>query len=398
MSEYTRKITSGEKSMIALNELRPPFVIQLTCEIEGEPAPEHLYAALERATEANPGCAIRLKEAEIGEPDDFWVPGPAPTLTVVDAPEFDGASAHGGDFLRWPLDAKAGPTCELVHVKTAPGRGWLVFRSLHAVMDGQDTLLWAKDVLRCLRGEDPVGHPSPLDVQALCDPMKDDKRPLPKHGALHPLGPPNLGVASLYDWRRIRVAAPLDAKISGRIAVALGEIARRRNDAPDGIIRLHLPTDLRAYAKKARTTANLFGSLFLEIDAASTPDSVGLQIFRMLYDKEGQKPVGPYAGNKTGTLAAHRVKAFWDLEHLHDDDRYAFSATLSHLGKLDSASLSGPEHRCVGAFFVPLVGDACVVSVNGFDGETELAVGVSGLFDDAGQLDDLAETLRTALA
>ena len=43
-------------------------------------AEQHLYAALERATEATPGCALRLKEAEIGEPADFSALGPAPPM------------------------------------------------------------------------------------------------------------------------------------------------------------------------------------------------------------------------------------------------------------------------------------------------------------------------------
>ena len=99
---------------------------------------------------------------------------------------------------------------------------------------------------------------------------------------------------------------------------------------------------------------------------------------------------------ETGTMDAHRVKAFLDLNHLHSTGRYAFSATLSHLGRLDGASLSGPGWRATSALFVPLVGDACVVSLNGFDDHTVLAVGASDRFDSA-RLEQLADALRSAL-
>ncbi len=392
MTEYRRKLTGGEKLMVAFNELRPPFAIQLTVEGEGEPDPNALYAALEAATQANPGSALRLEE---GRPHDDWVPGPAPTLTVVDAPGFRATGTEDAPFLRWAMDAKTGPTCELV-VARAGERTYLVFRALHGVMDGQGTLLWAKDVMRCLRGEAPVGHPSTLDVQTLCEHQRDNKRDLPKADAVHPLGVARLDQPGRHGWRRVVIDQPLTSKATGCIAVAIAQLARHTH-GPAATVRLHLPTDLRVHARQERSTANLFGSLFLDVPPGATPETMGMQIVRMLYEHEGTRPAGFYGGDEAGSMAAHRVKAYWDLNHVHDTGKYAFSATLSHLGKLDGGSLSGPGFTARSALFVPLVGDACVVSVNGFDDHIELAVGVSDRFDVDGQLDHLAEVLRQAL-
>jgi hypothetical protein len=392
VKEYRRRVTGDEKSMIALNELQPPFAIQLTLEGDGDPEPTALYDALTQATTANPGSAVRLEQCD---PDDFWVPGPPPTLTVVDAPDF--TAEHGDDapFLRWPLDASTGPTCELVHVR-GKTKAYLIFRALHAVMDGQGTLLWALDFLRCLRGQPPVGHPSTLDVHTLCDPVRDQRRPTPQHDALHPLGLPAPGPLGGCAWRRVHISRPLPPITSGRIAVALAELAWANSGEP-GPVRIHLPTDLRAYAKEERTTGNLFGSLFLEVEPGMTAADVGLQIVRMLYAREGQRPLGLYAGDEVGSLAAHRVKRFRDLSDRHGTGRYATSATLSHLGKLDGAPLSGPRWTATSALYVPPVGDACDVSVNGFDEHTEVVVGLSGPFNRAGQIDGLAEVMRQAL-
>ena len=389
---YRRRVASGEKTMVALNELRPPFVIQLVLEGEGEPEPQVLYDALQATTAANPGSALRLQESDDG---DYWVAGPAPTFTVVDEPTFAASGRHDAPFLRWRLSATTGPTCELVYVR-GRDRNHLVFRALHAVMDGQGTLAWAKDFMRCLRGEAPVGHPSTLDVHQLYEGAVDDLRPLPNHDALHPLGLAGDRATGRYGWRRIKVDRPLSAEATGRMALAIRALALRHHDT-DGVIRLHLPTDLRPYIPKVRSTANLFGSLFLEVDGSTDPETVGLQIVRMLYEREGLRLAGFVSFGEIGTMAAHRVKAYLDLCHQHDTGRYPFSGMLSHLGRHGADSLSGTDWRSTSAVFVPLVSDACVMSVHGFDEHTEVAVGVSDRFDTDGRLDTLANALEEAL-
>ncbi|MEM7674964.1 MAG: hypothetical protein AAF449_03070 [Myxococcota bacterium] len=376
MTEYRRPLSSGEKSMLAFNELRPPFVIQLTVEGQGELDPDALYDALAEATAANPGAAVILEE---GTTADFWVPGPAPTLTIVDAPDFAAQGTEDAPFLRWHLDAKTGPTCELVYV-TGKDHSYLIFRALHAVMDGQGTLLWAKDVMRCLRKEPPIGHSSMLDVQTLCKDELENRRPLPKHDALHPVGPPKFASQGRHIWRRLRVERSLGIDATGRVAMAIAQQCYQNNPGP-GPVRIHLPTDLRAYCRRERSTANLFGSLFIDIAPDSTPEAIGQRIVRALYEREGKRPAGLYASEETGSLNAHRVKAFMDLTHLHNVGGYAFSTTLSHLGRLDGASLSAHSWRATSALFIPLIADACVVSLNGFDEHIEVTAGVGDRFD-----------------
>jgi hypothetical protein len=387
-----RKEASGtDQYFVAINELRPPFVIQLTVEGVGDPSPDELDEALERAAEVNPGCSMILDESV--QPA-AWGLGPRPTLTVLDAPDFDGDSDREGHFLMWPMDAKVGPTCELYLVRGHTKR-WLIFRALHAVMDGQGTILWAKDVMRCLRGEAPIGHPSPITVDQLIRKIDGERRPHSEADAIHPfVAEPH--TEQKFHWRRINVPRPLDGKASGRIAVALAELARERTA---GVVRLNLPTDLRSYVPDERTTGNLFGCLSLEVPVGASPDAIGLKIIQQLYKKEGARPVGLYSiDDNSASMALLRVKTFWDLNHLHDTGRYLFSATLSHLGVLKSADLSGGGFTAQTAFFVPLVGDAgCVVSLSGFDDHTAIAVGLTDRFCGDGQLDKLATRIGDAL-
>ncbi len=384
MSTFRRPMSASEKYFVALNELRPPFVIQLVLEGDGDPSPESLDDALVAAAEVNPGSSLIIDEA----PDALgWTVGPEPTLTLIDAPEFEAASGEGAPFFTWPLDARKGPTCELVRVR-GKEKTYLIFRALHAVMDGQGTILWVKDVMRCLRGEPPIGHPSPLITDRLITEMGLPRRPNLKEDAIHPFGTVDPSAIRAYHWRRISSERALDPLASGRIAVGLAELARR--GGREGVVRINLPTDLRHYRPEARGTGNLFTALFLEVPPGATAEAMGLKIVQLLYKREGLKTVGIAFTEKTGSLDAFRVKVFWDLHHMHDLGRYAFSATLSHLGVLPSAELSGPGFEATSAFFAPLVGDSgCVVSLNGFDDWTEAAVGLSERFGSGQQLDDL---------
>ncbi|MEL7367610.1 MAG: hypothetical protein AAFN74_01765 [Myxococcota bacterium] len=380
--------------MAALNELRPPCAIQFVVEGQGMLDPEALYDALGAAAAVNPGASLILEE---GPTSDNWVLGPAPTLTVVDAPDFAAQGTEDAPFLRWRLDAKTGPTCELVYV-TAGHRSYLIFRVLHAVMDGQGTLLWAKDVMRCLRGEAPIGHPSMLDVDTLFRAEIDNRRPQPKDDALHPIGPACQPFRGQYVWRRLRVDRPLGIDATGRVAIALAEQCHRNNQANQatGPVRIHLPTDLRAHCRDQRSTANMFGSLFIEVEPGSTAEKVSQRVMRGLFEHEGTKPAGLFVTTDDGRLDAYRVKVYMDLARLHEKAFFAFSATLSHLGRLDSASLSAEGWKAESALFVPLISDGIVVSLNGFDDHIEVTAGTSDRFDSdlfLGMMDAIKEGL-----
>jgi hypothetical protein len=272
----------------------------------------------------------------------------------------------------------------------------LIFRAAHAVMDGQGVVAWVKDFMRCLRGEDPIGHKSAITIDQLLGNRGTKRRPVPQLDALHPCGRAASETRGRFYWRRITVARPLDSMIVGRIAVSLAEAAREHGEGP---VRINLPTDLRHYCPDERTTGNLFNSLFVEVPPGASPEMIGMRVVQMLYKDEGKKPFGLYATDEAGSLAIQRVKVLWDLAHLHDFGRYAFSATLSHLGTLKSAELSQPgSFAATGAYFIPLVGDSgCVVSLNGLDDKTEACVGLSDRFAGEGQIDALAERIRSAI-
>ncbi|MBI4817403.1 MAG: hypothetical protein HY791_14170 [Deltaproteobacteria bacterium] len=392
MSDFNKQVTGAEMAMIAYNEHRAPFVIQFVLELEHEPSPDELYEALAGAAITNPGSSLRLEEA--GD-RARWVIGPPPALTVVDAPDWDGRSHMNAPFLSWPIDLANGPTCELLSVRGRSAH-WLVFRGAHAVMDGQGTLAWAHEVFRCLRGEEPIGHPSTLEVDALLREIRTAARLAPPTDALHPCGPVDMSGPDEYHWTRVTADRPLDSRMLGRLMVGLAERAREYGDGP---VRFLLPTDIRHYRPDARTTGNFFNSLFVEVPRHASPDMIALRVVQLLYKEEGKKSLGLYSGDRIASLSVYRVRLLWELAHLHDAGRYGISATMSQLGQLERARLSAPGCASVSAFFVPLIGDASpFVNLNGFERKTEATIGVSARFLTRGQLEGLRSELVKAIS
>jgi len=393
VNEYEREVSSSDRSFIARDALRPPTVIQLVLEGNGNPTPEALREALARTSYANPGSCLVLDESGSVL---RWRIGAAPALTVVDAPEFEARDDRSALFLQSPFQARTGPTCGVLFVRGRTNT-YLIFRALHAVMDGQGVLGWAKDFARCLRGEEPQGHPSTLTIDQFRREMASARRSPSPRDALHAFGPATpSGGTGRFDWRRVTIDRPFDAKVSGRIGVALANQARARGGA--GAFRLSLPADLRHYRPSERMTGNFFGGLQIEVPHGAESDNVSLGIVHALYTHESIKPVGFYGGDFIASLAAIQVGIYLDLAQVDDTGLYHSSATLSNLGVLESADHSAPGFRVTSAFFVPLEGDSgCTITLNGYDQRTEVTVGLSDRFVGGGGIDAFVDLARGAM-
>lgn len=387
---YRRQLTGSEKYFVAYNELRPPYIVQFVIEADGEPEPDAVYDALQATTVVNPGSSIKLDDRH----GEHWVRGPEPNLSVVEDLDIN-LSTSGAPLFSWPLNAVDGPTCELVLVQRG-GKSCLVFRALHAVMDGHGVISWAKDFFRCLRGEAPLGHPGCENLDSVQAEKGGPFRALPPSNALHPFGKAKPNTSGCYEWRRVSVDRPLEPGLIGRLAVRLAKQAR---SIGPGIVRMNIPVDLRPQIGFQRSTANLFSAIFVEVPEGASAASVGMKVVQSLYRGEAKLRLGHrFADGYAGSLALHRVKVLWDLTQMHQTSRYLASATLSHLGKLRSADLSGPGFTACSAFFVPMVGDSgCVLTMSGFEDRTEATAGLVDRFTGDGQLDVLTELLREAI-
>jgi amino acid adenylation domain-containing protein len=274
---YRRPITAMDRWYLAHPRTIPP-ILQVVVEGVGDISQADLVAAVDRATAANPGCRLRKAGKE-------WVAdGPAPRVRVV-------AGTVGSDgvadipALHDPLPAD-GALCEVLWCPGKPSA--LVFRASHAIMDGQGRSLWMADVFRALRGEEPVGAPSPIteiDVFEHVDTAKAGAGAGDGAGAADqtaancpsPLGEPgkDTGGAHRTAWARRTVDGyhpGLVAKVATALTGIYGLDVARFGVAFD--LRRHLPGEL--------TTGNLVQTVMVDVPAGQTWEELYERLLAMM--------------------------------------------------------------------------------------------------------------------
>jgi hypothetical protein len=388
---YRRPVSTIEKLYLAFDRARPPFANQLVVEGTGTVDVAALEAAVARAGDANPGARLVL-DGHLGRA--AWVPDGAARVHVVRGARWDGRSEDGATFLDRRLDRR-GPTCE-VQLIEAGDRSFLVFRSLHAVMDGLGTLYWAQDVMRALRGEEPVGHPSATTDAELAAGQTDEPMVLPQPDALHPCGAAD-GDSSGNDfrWQRVTIATPADVPVVAALAVTIARAARRHGDGP---VRFNVPADLRFFHPERRSTGNLIGTLFVEVAPGATVADVAADLKARLRAREHARFPARYQALRWIPMGAYEGMVAKDFAREHARGRYPMSATLSFLGAVELARVSGPGFAATSAFWIPPMADqACFVAVSKIAGALEVLLAMPRVLGTRGRFEALRDELVAAL-
>jgi amino acid adenylation domain-containing protein len=239
------------------NPARASMVVQIFVEGDGELDTGLLREAVAAAGEACPGSRLRRNGRR-------WVDsGQAPAVRVVAGDGRDPVRCWANDpALLHPLRGDNGrATTEVIHITGE--RPAVVFRAHHSVMDGHGTLLWATEVFRALRGDEPIPHrsteveidvadrvqagPSTLRTQAL-KPVLQSAAPYARR--------PRYSLHRSVDGNHPALAAKVAAFLAGHFQM------------PETVFLI--PVDLRRHDPALRGTANL--SLGLTV-AVTGPES-----------------------------------------------------------------------------------------------------------------------------
>ncbi|MGW5452697.1 peptide synthetase [Nocardia sp. NPDC003979] len=354
-------MTTTERMYFPMRTLAPPFLMQLVVPGEGTIDPRRLRQAVAAAADVTPGARLRRQ-------GDTWVDsGIAPAVRVVDDHEFGYPALESDPVLTSDIGPTPDATVEvLLLTATTPT---LVFRVFHGVMDGMGMVLWATNVLRALRGADPVPQPDPVADKQLVDRVGAPGKPtpmIPRYRSAVGRGRQRRGTARhLLRHRRVQAAGP------GALARVCALLAA---ETP-GTSRIMMPVDLRRHDPALRSTANLALPLFLDIapgqDWAQVKDDIkaGLAQRRELNQLANTRitlvpgPVNRGVLRTTNWLGARL-------------GRNLASATVSHMGRFTSDDLAVPDFRPTGLFVLPQhsVAMPLLFGLTEFDGHTELTV------------------------
>src|SRR3981081_3769846 len=135
---YTRKLSPIERASLVLNEFCN-YNCDIVIEGHGALSVGTLRPAVAKAPRGDPRRRGRLRGV-LGF--SRWADsGTAPEVREVRAASWDGRSERGAEFMEERFDALAGgPICKLIYVSGNPAR--IVFRALHAAVDGRSLLHW----------------------------------------------------------------------------------------------------------------------------------------------------------------------------------------------------------------------------------------------------------------
>jgi len=277
---YVRRVSALERYSLVLNEVYRYHVDGI---VEGTGAvdPQQLQEAVNRAAAANPAIRVRFR-GFLGF--SRWVDsGVAPQVRPQPLSDWDGNSERGAPFLQQKLDAlRGGPVADVLLVPCRDGKTRIVFRTLHAAIDGRGFLHWVDEVFRALRGEPLQGSDSrliDLDIQEQYREQIPEEPKTAPVTCIPVLQPAESGRETLqYIWRRVIIGNSV-SQLLPKTAVFLAQWARRQGP---GEVGFTIPVDYRGLRTEEMGIGNLTGYLRLNVADGATSRSLMQQLMQRI--------------------------------------------------------------------------------------------------------------------
>ena len=399
MNVYQRNVSSVERMWLVAGQLVPPYANQVILEGTGRLDPDRWRTAVQKASQANPGMRVVLRGGSL---QMKWVDGgQTPPVRVVDGSRWSGADFENGPFLKEPLPAEAGPTCEVLLIEGDPLR--VAFRTLHAVADGRGTLWWMADIFRALRDEPVIGSDSTINDEQLARTIYN---PLPKKeprlaGAyLSPTGE-RVGAGAGFDFRRIRIQGRF-SKLLPQVAWIISREAWKHGAGP---VRVMVPVDIRSHMPGIRSTGNLSVALYLDSTPDTTVQDISTDLKRQLeaaqecYQLARPSQVRLDALVHLLPLGLFRAGFAARTKRSQQTGKYTATAMLSNLGRVSLAEFQGGGFTGQAIFCIPPGHPyfPLFLSFFGYGDTLDIGATVPVALANGGRLDGLLDVLRRDL-
>jgi hypothetical protein len=388
--QYVRRLSPIERCSLVLNAVHR-YNLDAVVDGHGYIDPQDLQAAVRRAAEANPAIRVRLRGV-LG----FcrWVDsGVPPLVSVVSDSAWDGKSSDNAGFMTGRLDpVQGGPVSDIFLVSCRDGRQRVVFRAVHAAIDGRAMLHWMQEVFRALRGEELLGSRSTLtdwDIQKKLQKQVTDTAP--PLGACLPVVAPGAAPGPVeYLWRRIVIDHNVSHPLA-KAAVFLANWARRQGD---GEVGFTVPVDYRGLRTEEMGMGNLTGFVQMSVAGDEKPRAVMQHLNKRIRDLADcrMQPVALVPWLPLTLL----VKMF--LARL-DALLYSVGKGIPTAGIVSMGLVRAKDFVCAGfepeyVYGIPgAVGKLNVVFVN-YGDATIVSFAAPKAYNHAGQLDEMIAAFR----
>ncbi|MHC5905382.1 non-ribosomal peptide synthetase, partial [Streptomyces sp. S6] len=330
ISSYSRRVGPDEWTYVGMGV---PNVCQQVLEGEGEVTAEALAAAVEKAAAVCPGTRLRRRRRR-------WIDsGVPPAVRVVELRPGEELFAHPA--LHTTLN-DGGPTFEVLLVRQAGQPLRLVFRGFHAVSDARGIHVWASDVFRALRGEEPLGAPSDWNIPDFLHHLMPEGPPPIAEGTNKPDWPSSMAPvvrgARALTWRR-RTVVGNHASVTAKVIAAIA--ALRPTGTPE---RFFVPVDLRRHQPDLRSTGWLSLSVDLDVASGTGWEQIHEDLLTALAERRELSLRTPSWLLRMPRRVVRLIADSME-ENSVKTERYMGTATVSSLGAVDLADYSTESFR-----------------------------------------------------
>ena len=372
----------------AKNSLERPRENALILEGEGMIDPAALAAAVDRAVAVNPAVALKL----VGKRSRAcWVPeGSNPAIRVVKESTWTGRSQAGSEFIHaTKLSQEDGVTCEFILVEGT--KNFVVFRSLHAIMDGIGTMHFLADVFNALNHRPLTGTNTTIGDTELMRSVNSSRHKVDMSKKIARATGKSRGDEKGDSWQRFSLAGP-QLFLLPRIAIAIAEFAR--NHSGERIL-ISVPVNMRRHRPAMHSTLNY--TCIAYVDVEPTDDA---SKFQKKLHKQLQK-----------NSEAFYMRAFeyvrylpfsWLDKILHRTEKnYRNSAILetamvSDMGLFDPGRFSGAGFTATELFGVPIPGlTYCLITTMGK--AINITLGMPAIYANNGRMEQLVGHIKNKL-
>lgn len=275
VKRYSRRVSGLERYSLVLHGAYRYHVDGIV-EGVGHVDARALQKAVDIAAASNPAIRVRLRGV-LGWCK--WVDsGHAPIVREMPLSDWDGSSELNAPYLNERLDPRKA-VADVLLVPCRDGRTRILFRTLHAAIDGRGCIHWMTDVCSVMRGEAPMGSDSTLsdfDIQEqYADRIPQEPVTPPAHCIpVLQVAPEGQRGALRYIWRRVLLDRDVPQLLT-KSAAFLAEWARRREE---GDVGFTIPVDYRGFRIQEIGIGNQTGYLRLNAPAGSTSRSLMVQL------------------------------------------------------------------------------------------------------------------------
>jgi NRPS condensation-like uncharacterized protein len=313
-------------------------------------------------------------------------------VRVVAGCDWDGRSEAGAAFMtQTPIVLRRGPVVELILARQASGVTCVIFRTLHAVMDGRGALHFLGDMFRALRGEALLGTNaaySDFDFKRSFGSIKYPQRGSPVSW----LTGEARGAGRGDVLRRIDLGRPCKDLLA-RLALAMADFARTHSALP---VRLALPVDLRPLVPGLRTTCNFTDMMAVQLDAG---DDVAAFRRKVAEKIERQRRDGfPHLSDMFKALPMPWLdmiagRTLWNYR----TKKPLETAVISNLGRLDRAQFECGGFRLEDMVVLP-VGGGVFATVMGVGDWVTMMLCMPRVLASEGRLDAFVTYVKSAFS